>query len=51
MSLLDAPGRPVHAQVPAATDLTLDTRPYRAGVYLLRIDYASGSVTRRVVLQ
>ena len=50
--LADALGRPVlHQSAAARQTLTLNTAALPAGVYLLRVEYASGTVTRRVVLE
>jgi uncharacterized delta-60 repeat protein len=50
--LLDALGRVVRRQQASATaEQTLSVRQLPAGVYLLRIDYAAGPVTRRVVVE
>jgi uncharacterized delta-60 repeat protein len=49
--LLDALGRTVLRQPTPAATLTLSTAALPAGTYLLRVDYRSGSVTRRVVVE
>lgn len=49
--LTDALGRPVLHQPATAQQLTLNTAALPAGVYLLRVEYASGTATRRVVLE
>ena len=52
IELLDALGRPVRC-LPAtgAPEVTLDTTGLPAGVYLLRVNYAAGAVTRRLAVQ
>jgi uncharacterized delta-60 repeat protein len=50
--LLDALGRVVRRQQASATaEQTLSVRQLPAGVYLLRVDYADGPATRRVVVE
>jgi uncharacterized delta-60 repeat protein len=51
VSLLDAAGRVVLQQSAARPELSLDVRALPAGVYLLRVDYADGPATRRVVVE
>ena len=51
VQLLDALGRVVRTQAVTQPQLTLDVRQVPAGVYLLRVAYATGSITRRVVVQ
>ncbi|GAB3588032.1 hypothetical protein GCM10027345_39460 [Hymenobacter daeguensis] len=51
VELLDALGRVVLAQSVAQPELTFDTTPLRAGAYVLRVQYASGPVTRRVAVE
>nr|WP_262898427.1 T9SS type A sorting domain-containing protein [Hymenobacter negativus] len=51
VELLDALGRVVLTQVVSQPELTLDTSPLRAGAYLLRVHYAGGTTTRRVMLE
>lgn len=51
VQLLDATGRVVRTQVVTQPHLTLEVRQLPAGVYLLRVEYATGPVTRRVVVQ
>lgn len=51
VELLDALGRVVLAQPIGQPELTLDTSYLRAGPYVLRVQYASGPVTRRVVVE
>jgi hypothetical protein len=51
LALLDVTGRVVRTQRVTQPQLTLDVRHLPAGVYLLRVDYADGPVTRRVVVQ
>ena len=51
VELLDAVGRAVRAQTASAPELTLDVEGLPAGVYLLRVNYAAGSVSRRVVVE
>lgn len=51
VELLDALGRVVLTQNITQSDLTLDTSPLRAGAYALRVQYASGPVSRRVVVE
>ncbi|UOQ54412.1 T9SS type A sorting domain-containing protein [Hymenobacter cellulosivorans] len=49
--LLDALGKTVLSQPVASPELTLPVQELRAGIYLLRVHYADGPVTRRVVLE
>ncbi|MBO2010469.1 T9SS type A sorting domain-containing protein [Siccationidurans soli] len=51
VELLDALGRVALAQAVSQAELTLDTSPLRAGHYVLRVQYANGPVTRRVVVE
>jgi uncharacterized delta-60 repeat protein len=51
VELLDALGRVVLTQFTSQPELTLDTTPLRTGTYLLRVQYASGPVLRRVVVE
>ncbi|GAA3983473.1 T9SS type A sorting domain-containing protein [Hymenobacter antarcticus] len=52
IELLDALGRPVLAlPVGTAAELTLNIERLPAGVYLLRVAYENGSVTRRIAVQ
>ncbi|GAB3827772.1 hypothetical protein GCM10028821_12050 [Hymenobacter jeollabukensis] len=51
IQLVDMTGRVIRQLPASATETTLDVRQLPAGVYLLRVDYADGSVTRRVVLE
>ena len=52
VELLDALGRPLLAQpAAAATETVLDLSNRPAGVYLLRVQYAAGTVVRRVVVE
>jgi len=52
VQLLDALGRVVLARPTPPATLSLPTAALPPGVYLLRVDYASGGpVTRRVVLE
>lgn len=51
VELLDALGRVVLARPVAAPELTLDTAYLPAGAYVLRVQYAQGPATRRVVLE
>ena len=50
VELLDALGRVVLSQAVGQPDMTLDTAGRPAGTYLLRVQYAGGPVSRRVVL-
>lgn len=51
-TLLDALGRPVRAQVVgSAPEFTIPVAGLPAGVYLLRVQYAAGATTRRVVIE
>jgi uncharacterized delta-60 repeat protein len=51
VTLLDATGRTVLAQRPQSGRLTLDTAALPAGLYVLRVQHADGSMaSRRVVL-
>ncbi|WBO84378.1 T9SS type A sorting domain-containing protein [Hymenobacter yonginensis] len=49
--LIDSMGRIVYKQPAHQAQLTLDIRHLPVGIYLLRVDYAAGPVTRRVVLE
>ncbi|MFD2719248.1 T9SS type A sorting domain-containing protein [Hymenobacter monticola] len=49
--LLDALGRPVLRQAVLQPEMQLATDALTPGVYLLRVEYATGAVTRRVVLE
>ncbi len=52
VQLLDALGRVVLARPTPPATLSLPTAALPPGVYLLRVDYATGGpVTRRVVLE
>ncbi|MGY3087875.1 putative delta-60 repeat protein [Hymenobacter sp. UYAg731] len=52
LELLDALGRPVRQQpVTSAAEQTMGVASLPAGVYLLRVNYAAGTVTRRVAVQ
>ncbi len=51
VQLLDAVGRAVLTQAVAAPDITLNTAHLPAGGYLLRVQYAGQTITRRVVLE
>jgi uncharacterized delta-60 repeat protein len=51
VELLDALGRVALSQPVNQAELTLDTTPLHAGNYVLRVQYASGPVTRRVVVE
>ncbi len=51
VTLLDALGRPVRAQVAREAAATVSVAGLPAGVYWLRVDYAAGPVTRRVVVE
>ncbi|RYU78958.1 T9SS type A sorting domain-containing protein, partial [Hymenobacter persicinus] len=51
LALVDALGRTVRQQPVSQTELTLPVAGLPAGVYLLRIDYAAGVVTRRIVVE
>lgn len=51
VALLDALGKEVLAQSVAQTEFTLNTAPLARGIYVLRVDYASGPATQRVVLE
>ena len=50
VSLLDVLGKTVLTQEAAGTELTLNVASLPRGVYLLRVAYANGTTTRRVVL-
>ncbi|TGE26386.1 T9SS type A sorting domain-containing protein [Hymenobacter metallicola] len=51
VALLDLMGRQLrHTTTPAATT-TLSVRGLAAGVYVLRVSYATGAVTRRIVVE
>ncbi|MDO7848925.1 T9SS type A sorting domain-containing protein [Hymenobacter sp. M29] len=50
--LLDVLGRPVLTQpVPPTAEFSLATEALRPGVYVLRVEYATGTLSRRVVVQ
>jgi hypothetical protein len=51
VELLDALGRVALSRATPQAELTLDTSPLKAGVYVLRVQYASGPVARRVVVE
>ncbi len=52
LDLLDALGRPVrHQTLTSAAETTLDVAGLPAGVYLLRVHYAAGTVTRRLAVE
>ena len=51
VTLLDALGRVAMTQPVTQPELTLNTAPLARGLYVLRVDYASGPATRRVVLE
>jgi uncharacterized delta-60 repeat protein len=51
VQLLDNIGRTVLSQPTTQATLTLPLQQLRTGVYLLRVNYASGPVTRRVVVE
>ncbi|MCI1186827.1 T9SS type A sorting domain-containing protein [Hymenobacter sp. DH14] len=52
LALLDATGRPVRTQaISGTTEQLLDLAGLPTGLYLLRVHYATGTVTRRVVVQ
>jgi len=51
VELLDALGRVVLTQAISQPELTLDTTPLRTGAYVLRVQYASGPIMRRVVVE
>jgi len=51
VELLDALGRVALTQAISQPELTLDTTPLRTGAYVLRVQYASGPVTRQVVVE
>lgn len=51
VQLLDALGRVVLSQVVTGAELTLHTAALPAGAYVVRVDYAAGPVSCRVVLE
>ncbi|OUJ71638.1 hypothetical protein BXP70_21400 [Hymenobacter crusticola] len=51
LALLDGLGKTIISHAVTKTDLALPVQNLPAGVYLLRVDYADGPVTRRVVVQ
>jgi uncharacterized delta-60 repeat protein len=51
LTLFDMQGRRVLSMQPVQAVSKLDIRRLPAGVYLLRVDYADGPVTRRVIVQ
>ncbi|WP_210514476.1 T9SS type A sorting domain-containing protein [Hymenobacter terricola] len=51
LALLDMLGRPVFMRQAPAAETTLPTAHLSPGIYLLRVAYATGSVSRRIVIQ
>jgi len=51
VSLLDALGKAVLVQPTASAELQLNTEALARGFYVLRVDYANGPTTQRVVLE
>ncbi|TGE26384.1 T9SS type A sorting domain-containing protein [Hymenobacter metallicola] len=51
VQLLDNLGRTVLTQPATQATLTLPLRHVKAGVYLLRVNYADGPITRRIVIE
>ncbi|MGY3088441.1 putative delta-60 repeat protein [Hymenobacter sp. UYAg731] len=51
VQLLDVLGRPVLTQTARQPELTLATTALPVGTYVLRVTYATGTVTRRVVVE
>ncbi|MDO7850797.1 T9SS type A sorting domain-containing protein [Hymenobacter convexus] len=51
VSLLDALGKTVISQPATAADVSLNTAALAPGLYVLRVDYASGPATRHVVVE
>ncbi|WP_188812084.1 T9SS type A sorting domain-containing protein [Hymenobacter cavernae] len=51
VSLIDALGKVVHSQAITQPELTVSTAALAAGVYMLRVQYAEGMVTRRIAVQ
>ena len=51
VQLLDALGRAVRTQAATSAALTLPTAGLAPGVYLLRVEYATGAATRRVLVE
>ncbi|MBF9143060.1 T9SS type A sorting domain-containing protein [Hymenobacter properus] len=51
VTLVDALGKTALTQPVAQAELTLNTATLARGLYVLRVDYATGPVTRRVVLE
>jgi uncharacterized delta-60 repeat protein len=51
LTLSDALGKTVLSQAVSAAEVALPLQSVRAGVYLLRVEYADGPVTRRVVIE
>ena len=52
LDLLDLLGRPVHHQLlSGAAPVSLPVANLPAGIYLLRVSYAEGMVTRRIQVQ
>lgn len=49
-TLLTLLGQPVLHKVATQADVTLEVASLAAGTYLLRVDYASGAITQRVVI-
>src|SRR6476661_2038512 len=51
VQLLDVLGREVLRQTATQPEMTIGTSAVAPGTYLLRVDYAGGTVTRRVVIE
>lgn len=51
VTLLDALGRPVLTQAVVNPEMHLTTSNLSPGTYLLRVDYAGGPVTRRIIIE
>ncbi|WP_201985836.1 T9SS type A sorting domain-containing protein [Hymenobacter rubidus] len=51
VELLDALGRVVLTQAVSQAEMTLNTSPLTAGAYVLRVQYTTGPVSRRLVIE
>ena len=51
VALIDAMGKTVLNQAVVNPDMTLGTDGLRPGSYVLRVDYANGPVTRRILIE
>lgn len=51
VQLVDGLGRVVYTQPVSQAEMVIPTADVRPGVYLLRVNYATGPVTRRIVVE